>query len=171
MGPEDMRAAVVYYSCTGNTARLAELIHQSLKEKGIESANLRIKSPVSNRAFLKQGWDAFRRKKAVVEDVNFDLSGYDLVFMGSPVWAFSPAPPVNTYLAECQGLEGKSAVTFLTYGSGVGKGRAQGLIKKALLDKGAKKVTSIAVGEMGLRTNLAGVKRKVIKLIEELRSS
>lgn len=166
-----MRTAIVYYSCTGNTARLAEVIHQALKERGVESVNLRIESPVSNQAFLRQCWGAFCRRKAAIEPINFDLSGYDLVFVGSPVWAFGPAPPLNTYLAECQGLKGKSAVTLLTYGSGVGKGRAANLIKKALLNKGVKEITSLAVGEMGLRTNLAGVKRKVVKLIEGLLSS
>ncbi len=163
-----MRAAVVYYSCTGNTARLADLIHQILKEKGIESVNLKIKSSMSDRTFLAQCRGAFLGKYADIEPMDFNLSGYDLIFIGSPVWAFSPAPPLNTYLAECQDLEGKSAVTFLTYGSGVGKGRAANLIKKALLDKGVKEVTSIAVGEMGLRTNLAGAKRKVVNLIEGL---
>jgi NAD(P)H-dependent FMN reductase len=70
--------------------------------------------------------------------VNFDLSGYDLICFGTPVWAFGPTPAMNTYLADCSGLEGKEIILFATYGSGAGKERCLNYMQNILAQKGAK---------------------------------
>lgn len=47
-----------------------------------------------------------------------NLSAYDVVFVGSPVWWRTIAPPVATFLTE-NNLSGKTVVPFVTHaGSG-----------------------------------------------------
>ena len=43
-----------------------------------------------------------------------DLSAYDVIFVGSPCWWATVAPPVATFLASCD-LSGKTVVPFMTH--------------------------------------------------------
>ena len=48
-----------------------------------------------------------------------DLSQYDVIFVGSPCWWATIAPPVATFLTSCD-LAGKTVVPFMTHeGSGM----------------------------------------------------
>ncbi|MBR3223260.1 MAG: flavodoxin [Kiritimatiellae bacterium] len=46
-----------------------------------------------------------------------DLAGYDIVFLGSPIWYGTYAPPVATFLGACK-LSGKTLAPFCTHGGG-----------------------------------------------------
>ena len=53
-----------------------------------------------------------------------DLSQYDVIFVGSPCWWATIAPPVATFLSSCD-LAGKTVVPFMTHeGSGMGHSEA-----------------------------------------------
>lgn len=132
-----MRTAIVYYSYTGKTHRLAQVIIGVLKSKGEEAIPVRIRPLKEETNFFIQCKDSFIRKKPELYRTLLDLKNYDRIILGSPVWAFSPAPPINTYLEKCSSLEGKEAVCFVTYGSGSGKGRALEVMIKGLQAKGA----------------------------------
>ena len=77
----------------------------------------------------------------------FDTAGYDLICVGSPVWAFAPAPAVNTYIDKIRNLKGKDTLCFITYGSGTGTERCLTAMKAALRDKGAFRFFSLKVQE------------------------
>jgi flavodoxin len=50
-----------------------------------------------------------------------DLASYDTVFVGSPNWCSTIAPPLATFIGK-QDFSGKKVAPFLTFGgSGVGK--------------------------------------------------
>lgn len=50
-----------------------------------------------------------------------DLSGYDTIFVGFPIWWYIAPTIVNTFLESCD-LTGKTVVPFATSGgSGMGK--------------------------------------------------
>jgi len=51
-----------------------------------------------------------------------NIDAYDVVFIGSPNWWNTVAPPVMTFL-EAHDLAGKAAVPFITHGGG-GAGRS-----------------------------------------------
>lgn len=57
------------------------------------------------------------------------LDGYDVVFLGSPVWYGTYAPPVATFLAA-DALAGKTVAPFCTHGGG-GAGRFPADVRKA----------------------------------------
>jgi flavodoxin len=101
-----MNALIIYWSGTGNTKRVAETIHNTLKNGGVNSL-----------------------LKRVEEAKDDDLYKYDLVFMGAPSFMWQPPAPVQEYIKEkmdyyrkrgdiklyAPKVPGKKAVVFITY--------------------------------------------------------
>src|SRR4030043_227679 len=131
-----MKSAIVYYSYSGNTRKVAEVLSASLSQQG-EADIIELKGLDESDKFFGQAMRAFRHKRAEIQPVNFNLSSYDLICFGSPVWAFGPAPAMNTYLDKCLGLAGKPAILFTTYGSGAGNERCLQFMQEILAKKGA----------------------------------
>lgn len=139
-----MRAVIVYYSYSGNTKKVALELKSYLEKQG--SAELiELKPKDETNSFLGQCGRAMFRKEADIEDARFDLSGFDLVCLGTPVWAFGPVPAMNAYLKKCFGVENKTVVTFTTYGSGTGNSRCLRIMQKAMRKKNAKKFCSFSI--------------------------
>ncbi len=132
-----MRTIIIYYSYTGNTKKVADILTEYLRQR-YEIKILRLEALDESASFFKQAARALFRKKAKISSVEFDLSSYDLICLGTPVWAFGPAPAMNTYLENCFGFENKDAVLFTTYGSGTGAGRCLNYMQEILSKKGAK---------------------------------
>lgn len=101
-----MDALIIYWSGTGNTKRVAETIHQTLKSGGVNSTLKRVEDAVDD-----------------------DLYEYDLVFIGAPSYMWHPPEPVREYVKarmkyyrdrDCIKLgappvPGKRGVVFITY--------------------------------------------------------
>ena len=102
-----MKAIILYYSFTGNTKRVAEILAEYLGQR-YELKIKRLEAKDESAFFIKQATRALLRKQANVFALDFDLSIYDLICFGTPVWAFGPAPAMNTYLAKCSGLTEKT---------------------------------------------------------------
>jgi flavodoxin len=132
-----MKSVIVYYSYSGNTQKAADVLAEVLKEKG-EVTQMAINALDEPDAFVAQGLRALKHARAEIAQMNCDLSGYDLICLGTPVWAFAPAPAVNTFLDNCTGLAGKEVILFATYGSGAGRERCLNYIQDILAKKGAK---------------------------------
>jgi flavodoxin len=131
-----MKSAIIYYSYSGNTRKVAAILSDHLRSTG-QVDMIELKCLDESDTFLGQCKRAFKHTRGAIEPVNFDLSGYDRLFFGTPVWAFGPTPAMNTYLEKCGGIEGKEAVLFATYGSGAGKGRCVDYMQRILAKKGA----------------------------------
>jgi len=132
-----MKSAVVYYSFTGNTHRVAYAIIDLLKSRSEEAIAIRIRPLKEETGFFGQCKGALLSRKPELYRTLFDLKDFDRIILGSPVWAFKPAPAINTYLDKCGSLEGKEAFAFVTYGSGAGRTRALEIMASRLRDKGA----------------------------------
>lgn len=139
-----MKSAVIFYSFSGNTKQVAGLLAECLGEKGNVDI-IELKDLQENGKFLNQCKKAFRRERTVIQDVNYDLSVYDVICIGTPVWAFAPVPAINTYFDKMSGIAGKEAIVFTTHGSGAGVGRCQSLMQDVLIKQGAKKVTGFSI--------------------------
>jgi DNA-binding transcriptional ArsR family regulator len=63
-----------------------------------------------------------------------DVSGYDLIVIATPVWAWKPAPAANAIVAGLSGCEGKKAVICVTYSNNPGE--CIPLLKKKLQERG-----------------------------------
>lgn len=156
-----MKSIIIYYSYSGNTRKVAEVLAEHLRQKG-EAEILELKAKDESNSFFGQCSRAFWHKRAEIEPVNFDLSGYDLICFGSPVWAFGPAPAMNTYLDKCSGVEGKDVILFTTYGSGTGNNRCLNYMQDILSKKGAKSFKRFSIQQFKVSDN-----EFIIKTLQE----
>jgi len=89
---------VVYYSRTGNTKRVAEDIANLL------GADIERIIDKKNRngfwGFLIAGKDALSKKITQIEKTEKNPANYDIVIIGTPIWAGSITPAVRTYLLQ-----------------------------------------------------------------------
>lgn len=104
-----MKALVVYYSRSGNTRRVAEMITSQLQADLQELVDL--KGRAGLLGWLRAGRDAMRDKTTDLEPLVFNPDDYDLIVVGSPVWASHPAPAVSTFL-QSQDFSGKRLALF-----------------------------------------------------------
>jgi flavodoxin len=119
-----MKAAVVFYSCDGNCAFVAEQIKNQLQA---DLLSLQMKDEKRRKGFAKFFWGgsmAVKKKKPPLKPYTFDPSAYDLIVIGAPVWAGSPAPPIQTFLSET-GISGKKVALFVSHAGGKGKSLAK----------------------------------------------
>lgn len=104
------KVLVVYYSCQGSTRRAAEALKEAL------GADLREIAPVKKysvaSAYTLGIVQCLSKAEPELEE-KIDVSGYDIIFVGSPVWAFTVSPPVRSFLKGCD-LKGKKIVPFCT---------------------------------------------------------
>jgi len=91
-----MKTLVVFYSRTGTTKRVAEKIAEALS-CGIEEI-FDTKNRSGAYGYLTAGRDASLKKLTVLKPISKDLADYDLVVIGTPIWAWSVSAPIRTYL-------------------------------------------------------------------------
>jgi flavodoxin len=112
-GGQAGRALVVYYSRTGVTRTVAQAIARRLDADSEELADTRKRS--GPWGFLVAIKDAMRKKVFPIGPVRKNPAEYDLVTVGTPVWAGTMSSAVRAYLAEHGGQIAKSAF-FCTQG-------------------------------------------------------
>jgi len=145
-----MKSAVIYYSYSGNTKKVAQVLAGALKEKG-EVDLIEIKALDESKNFFAQAARAFKHVKAKIAAANFNLSSYDLLCFGTPVWAFGPAPAMNAYMESCFGLENKQATLFATYGSGSGKKRCLDYMENILAKRGVASLKRFSIQQFKVK--------------------
>jgi flavodoxin len=112
---------VVYFSRSGNTRKIASLIQ---KEVGgtLHEIQPAVPYPSSYDAVVDQAGEEIRAGyKPKLRSKLDHIESYDTVFVGSPNWWNTIAPPVATFLSEYD-LSGKTIAPFCTHGGG-GLGR------------------------------------------------
>lgn len=107
------QALVVYYSMTGNTARVARDLAARLNAD-IESIVDRSHG-VGFAGYLVAAYHAYRRAPAPIGAMQRDPSGYAVTVIGTPVWVGQMTPAVRAYLQRMKGRSGKVAF-FITSG-------------------------------------------------------
>ncbi|MDR2702178.1 MAG: flavodoxin [Spirochaetaceae bacterium] len=156
-----MKTAVVYYSLDGNCAFVAEEVKSLFNA---ELIRLQTKDEKKRRGFAKYFWGGgmvFAHKKPPLKPYAFDPAAYELIVIGAPVWAGSPAPPIQTFLSE-SGMSGKKIALFVCHGGG--KGNALGTLKNLLAGN-----EIIAEADfVNARKNSAEVKRQIADWVKGL---
>lgn len=94
----DPRSLVVFYSLTGRTRRLAEALTNALHADIEEIWDAQKRA--GWRGYARSAYQAMRGKPARIEPTVRDLTAYDIVLVGGPVWAASVSPPVRTFLGD-----------------------------------------------------------------------
>ena len=110
---------VVYWSWseTHNTKVVAEM----LKEKtGADLAVIELVTPYPSDfggAAQAGQRDKAQTKAPAIKDIGVDVSKYDPIYVGTPIWFSSYAPPVRSFLQNYD-LKGKTVALFCTHGQG-----------------------------------------------------
>ena len=108
----------VYYSRTGHTEKLVREIAQELKcecvklDDGVDRSGL--------RGWLRSGMQAMARQVPDVGEIKtvLPLNAYDLVVIGTPVWAGRCSAPVRSFLKK-YGKQLRRVAYLVTRGSDV----------------------------------------------------
>lgn len=113
-----MKSVIVYYSYGGNTRKIAQMIHD---KKGYDLVEIKPVVPYTNDyQKLVDEEEGKMHQEEVVEIAPIpDLSSYDKIILGTPVWWYTITPPIRTFLKE-EGLAGKTIVPFATNGGWIG---------------------------------------------------
>ena len=114
---EAQKVLVLFYSQTSNTKTVAENIATTL---GADIEEIMPVAPYDGDFQATIVRCMKERKEGVtpeIQPVAADLSQYDVIFLGYPVWFGTFAPPVATFLDSAD-LSGKKIVPFCTFGSG-----------------------------------------------------
>jgi flavodoxin len=93
---ERSRILVVYYSRTGTTRAVAEAIRAELRCEIERICDRTERSGVTG--YLRSFFDALFERPAPILRMRSQLSEYDLVIVGGPVWNGGIAAPVRTFL-------------------------------------------------------------------------
>ena len=114
------RKLVAYFSASGVTAKLAEQLSEAI---GADLHEIRAKEQYSqadldwrndkSRSSIEMKNKTFRPE--IVDD-KINISEYDTVFVGFPIWWYVAPTIINTFL-ESHDFSGKTVVVFATSGS------------------------------------------------------
>ena len=88
---------VVYYSRSGRTRRVAKALAGRLNSSFEEIVETRGRDGFLG--YLRSIIEARRKQSADIAPARNDPSTFDLVVIGTPVWAWSVSSPVRAYLA------------------------------------------------------------------------
>jgi len=108
---------IVYYSRSANTQKLAKLIQQKTGGTFCEIQPEKA-YPASYNAVVEQAKKEIQAGfRPALKTTVENLETYDTVFIGSPNWCSTIAPPIATFLDNYD-LSGKTVVPFCTHGGG-----------------------------------------------------
>ncbi len=136
------RALVVFYSRTGHTRKVAEAIARASgadTEELIDTVNRR-----GRVGYLRCAFDVAFKRTTRLRPTRRDPADYDLVILGSPVWA-AVSTPMRTYLLSNRSAF-KRVAFFLTLG-GMG---ADKVFKEMRTLAGREPAAELAVTEREL---------------------
>ena len=126
-----MNKLFIYYSFTGN----GELVAKNLEEKGFDIRKAIPKKPLPKSFFwgvLTGGFLAGINHKSKLVNFDTDVSKYDQIVIGSPVWNGRFSSPINRVLKDVD-LNNKEVIFVFYSGSGEAA-KAVKRIKKEFLN-------------------------------------
>jgi flavodoxin len=157
-----MKTAIIYYSYEGNGVLVAEILKAELNADIFRIETLDSKK---RKGFFLIAWggsQVFLGKKPPLKPLSVDVSAYDLVIFGTPVWAASPAPAIASFLSK-NSFTGKKIALFCCHGGGMGEASTK---LKALLSG------NTVIGEIDFkypaRMDSAELKQKISEWVKTL---
>lgn len=112
------KTLVLYYSQTGTTASVAEMVHGMLPDADIASIEaLRPYDGTYAETIARCQKEMAENVLPELVPLGIDLDEYDTVFLGYPIWFGTCARPLLSLL-ESYDFSGKKIIPFCTFGSG-----------------------------------------------------
>lgn len=113
----DKKVLIAYFSWSGNTQHIAENIKDVT---GGDLFRIETKAPYPDD-YQETAYGIAKKQheentKPELKD-NGDVSDYDIIFIGTPVWWHELAPAVKTFITE-NNFKGKTIIPFISHGGG-----------------------------------------------------
>ena len=96
-----MKSLVVYYSRTNVTKKLAESIAGRI-DADIEEIKPKVNYN-GKLGYMRGGKDAISKNVIGIEETRYNPEDYDVVYLGTPVWASRMSSPLKAYIAQNEG--------------------------------------------------------------------
>ena len=127
-----MKTCIIYNSYSGVTRRIAEQIQNACDGDLVE-----VKSKEYSSKLTAYTIGCYRAMKGMcdrIEPETIEVSLYDRIVIGTPVWAGRATPAINAAVEALAGCNGKKAVIYATCGGK--EGETIPFLRKALETKG-----------------------------------
>jgi flavodoxin len=126
-----VKSAVIYYSLTGNTSLVAKMIAERIEADIIKlKPEKEIPSTGAGKYFMG-GKSVMLNEKPKLINEELNLENYDTLIIGTPIWAGSITPPINTFLSE-NVIKDKRIFLFATHSPGTNTEKCFAKMKEKL---------------------------------------
>ena len=162
---ENNKKIVVYYSYTGHTKMIAESIQKKL---GCDILEIKPSKPYSSdyqTVVDEEQNNESAKKTPEIEKINVDLNNYDEIIIGSPVWWYTIAPVIRTFLKE-NDLSNKIIKPYATNAGWLGRTFQE--IKNLCPNSKVENVMNIVFTEDYTQNQLVTSPDEIDKWIDEL---
>ena len=116
-----MNIGIFVHSQSGHSSAMGMAITKKLRENG---------HSVDIQLIQTSGRVHPRMKHVELRNEVPDLSAYEAIIVGGPIWAFTASPVVSAFIKEIPGLKGKKALCFTTSDFPTAVSGAKGALKK-----------------------------------------
>ena len=111
---------IVYFSYTGNTRMIANKIKEKLNCDILEIKTVLSYSDDYDTVVNDEQNSEASNFLPEIQDINIDLSKYNEIILGTPVWWYRPVPAIRTFLSK-NDLSGKTIKPFATNAGWLGR--------------------------------------------------
>lgn len=108
-----MKPLVVYYSRTGRTKQVANIISNLLNCDTEEIIDT--KKRTGPLGYLSSGRQAIQKQLTTLQNTTKTPAHYDLIILGTPIWVNTTSTPMRTYIHQHKN-HFKHVAFFCTYG-------------------------------------------------------
>lgn len=161
------KTLIVFYSRTGTTKKVAWKILELFKSRKI---NCDIEEIIDTKdrsgaiGYLFAGKDATLKSLTRIKKTKINLNKYDLIVIGTPVWAFTMSTPIRTYISQNKASMKKSSwVAFFCTQGGSGSERTFKAMEELC---GKKPISVLEMTTKEVMQNLSG--KKVEMFVEKI---
>jgi flavodoxin len=147
----------VYYSYEGNCRFIAGQLKAALDADVLELETVDSKKRKGLAKYLWGGKQVFSHAEPELKPFSVDVNAYDLIVLGCPVWAASPAPALCGFISKAA-IRGRRVALFACHGGG--KGDVFGKLRKRLEG-------NTVIGEKDFRNPLRGDQDETAAAVRE----
>jgi len=125
-----MKTLIVFYSLEGNTELIAQTLAKRLQADTLKLETERPFPTEGFRKFFHGGGSVMFRQRPKLKNKNVDLNQYDLIIIGTPIWAGSYSSPIRSFITKYKIKDKNIALVLCSAGGEVEKCYTR--LKKAL---------------------------------------
>lgn len=125
-----MKNLVIFYSLEGNTKLIAKTIAEEISGDVLELVSKKKYHKSGFKKFFWGGKSIIFNEKPEIMPIDKKIEDYDNIFIGTPIWVGTYAPPIKTLL-ENYNISNKNIGLFACHGGG-GASKFYNNIKKEI---------------------------------------